>query len=373
MQDRTNRVVPIGGVTASVGAGWSGFRALRVVGKTLEDEARTLCSFELVAADGGPLPEFLPGQFLTFRLEVPDPASGVMRVVTRCYSLSDRPGLDRYRISVKRVPGGVASGFLHDAVSVGGTLQALAPSGSFVLEPGEAPVVLIAGGIGITPFLSMIHTQIAIDPNREVWLFYGVRDAREQGWHDHLALLSEDCPGFRYFACHSRPGADERAGRDYHHAGRVDITLLRLSLSLRLYHFYLCGPPGFMETLTPALEAWGVPADRLHSEAFVSPPGPVSSPAPVIGAGSEAEGRWVTFRQTGKTVPWDGSVETLLECAEAHGIDAPFGCRGGICGACQTPLVQGKVEYLYNPEFTPDPGTCLPCVVRPLTDLIVAL
>ncbi|MBF0341140.1 MAG: 2Fe-2S iron-sulfur cluster binding domain-containing protein [Magnetococcales bacterium] len=359
---------------------WPGMREMRVANKTIEDPDGTIVSFELVPVDGKPLPAFVPGQFLTFRLRIPDPATGQPTSLARCYSLSDRPGLESYRISVKRIPGGVGSGHLHDRVQTGAVLEVMAPSGRFCLHPGNDPVALIAGGIGITPLLSMINAQIARDPDRELWLFYGVRHSGEALQSAHLQALAERHPGFHYLLCCSQPGPEERPGVDYHHAGRVDITLLRLSLRLRPYLFYLCGPQTMLESLIPALEAWGVPGERIHTENFgvvseaARPPLALPVATSALPVPRDAGGGGiVTFRLANKKVRWDGSVRTLLEFAENQGIEAPYGCRSGACGACQCVLEAGEVNYLSNPDYTPEPGTCLLCVTAPRTDLTLEL
>lgn len=164
---------------------WPGFRTFRVERKVAEDAAQSVCSFYLVPEDGRPLPPFLPGQFLTFRLDLPRATGGVEHAV-RCHSLSDSPKAGNYRISIKRVPPtagsavppGRSSGYFHDQVAAGSLLQVRAPAGRFCLDRSDAPVVLIAGGIGITPLLSILNWCVAEQPRREVWLFYGVRDGR---------------------------------------------------------------------------------------------------------------------------------------------------------------------------------------------------
>ena len=167
-------------------AAWSGYRAFRVERKVVEDAAQSVCSFYLVPEDGQALPTFLPGQFLTFRLDVPAPAGGTEQII-RCYSLSDAPRPDYYRVSIKRVaapvggavPPGRSSNFFHDHIAVGSHLQVRAPAGHFYIDRSAAPVVLIGGGIGITPMLSMLSWSLAEQAGREVWLFYGVRNSRE--------------------------------------------------------------------------------------------------------------------------------------------------------------------------------------------------
>ena len=254
---------------------WSGFRPFRVARKVVEDDARSICSFYLVPEDGQALPEFLPGQFLTFRLDV-SPADGATEQILRCYSLSDAPRPDHYRVSIKRapppvgcdVPPGRSSNHFHDRVAVGGILQVRAPGGHFHIDRSDAPVVLIAGGIGITPMLSMLNWCLAEQPGREIWLFYGARNSHELVMKPHLEALVAAHPNFHLRLCFSNPLPDDVTRHDYLHHRRIDVSLLRMQLPLKPYHFYLCGPTPMLESLVPALEDWGVPDARIHFEAF---------------------------------------------------------------------------------------------------------
>jgi len=182
------------------GEGWTGFREFSVQRRQFEDEGRSICSFYLVPCDGKPLPSFRPGQFLTFRLDVSDPAEGEPNNVVRCYSLSDSPRPDHYRVSIKRVPApldhpeappGVSSGFFHDHVQVGDHLMVRAPSGHFhLVEDEPLPIVLIGGGIGITPMLSILNSVLERGVEREIWLYYGVRNGSEHIVKEHLQALA---------------------------------------------------------------------------------------------------------------------------------------------------------------------------------------
>lgn len=361
-------------------AAWPGFRTFRVAGKIVEDLARSVCSFHLVPEDGKPLPSFLPGQFLTFRLDIPTAHGGTEQVI-RCYSLSDAPRPDHYRISVKRVPPpagcavppGRSSGFFHDQVSVGTLLQVRAPAGHFHLDHSDAPAVLIAGGIGITPMLSMVNWCLAEQPGRELWLYYGARSGRELIMKEHLHSLAARHPNFRLRICLSDPRQEDIAGRDYHHRGRVEVALLRMQLPLKPYRFYICGPTPLMESLVPALEDWGVPDAHIHYEAF----GPASimrrHAAPPDAAGALpadiAGDRVVTFARSGKSLAWQGALGSLLELAEVNGIAVNSGCRAGSCGSCQTAIRSGQVSYRQPPDYDPEPGTCLLCVCVPKTSV----
>ena len=364
---------------------WKGTRNFTVARKVHEDPAKLVCSFYLKPTDGDPLPDYKPGQFLTFQLTVRDPQTGGPKDIVRCYSLSDAPGNDYYRVSIKRavpppgkpdVPPGLSSNHFHDHVNEGDVLAAKAPSGHFVLERGDNPVVLIAGGIGITPMLSMLNATIKNESNREVWLFYGVRNSFDHAMKAHFETLSSVHPNFRLHVCYSDPQAEDTLDVDYQHAGFVDVALLRQTLSFQIHDFYICGPRPMMETLVPALEEWGVPDQLFHYESFgpasISRSSRIAVPTPAEGHPTAQEGPvTVTFAKSGKTIVWDGSDDTLLDFAERHDIDVESGCRAGGCGCCQTRINSGEVAYIQAPDYDVEPGSCLLCVSRPKQNLTV--
>ncbi|MEI8325226.1 MAG: 2Fe-2S iron-sulfur cluster-binding protein, partial [Betaproteobacteria bacterium] len=361
---------------------WAGYRSFRVERKVLEDTSAQVCSFYLVPEDGKPLTPFLPGQFLTFALDVPTATLGSQAVI-RCYSLSDAPQANSYRICVKRVPApagscapvGVSSNHFHDHVEVGSRLQVRAPAGHFYLARGDAPVVLIGGGIGITPMLSMLNWSLTQQPGRAVWLFYGVRHGCELLMQTHLQTLASQHPNLHLHLCLSDPQADDlghqRSGPVQYHHGRVDVTLLRRLLPLHPYQFFTCGPNPMLQSLVPALEDWGVPDGRIHFEAF----GPASirrkksasAPGATALDDSKADGVLVTFAKSGQQLSWRPGMGSLLDLAQANGIVVRCGCRAGGCGSCQTSIRSGEVAYLQEPDFDPELGSCLLCVCTPKT------
>ena len=356
---------------------WSGLRAFRIARKVIEDGAQSICSFYLVPEDGQALPPFFPGQFLTFRLDLPG-TNGTADQIVRCYSLSEAPRPDYYRVSIKRVtpPDGTdiapgrASNHLHDQFGVGDLLQLRAPGGHFHIDRDDTPVVLIAGGIGITPMLSMLNWCLAEQPGREVWLFYGVRNSREMVMKSHLEALAAKHSHFHLRVCFSNPLPDDIAVRDYQHRARVDVRVLRLQLPLKAYHFYICGPTPMMESLVPALEEWGIPEARIHFEAFG--PSSIQRKAAVLPAATNAVAAadiMVNFAKSGKQLQWQPATCSLLEFAESNGISVNSGCRAGSCGSCQTTIQSGEVAYLQSPDYDPEPGSCLLCVCTPKSNL----
>jgi len=355
--------------------GWEGWRRFVVVRKVTESS--DVRSFHLRPLDGQPLATFRPGQYLTFRLHVP----GQPRPVTRCYSLSDAPRHDTYRITVKRIgptpeapegQPGVASCFLHDDVDVGNVLEARAPAGAFWLEPTDpTPVVLIGGGIGVTPVLAMLHAIVETGLPRPVWFFHGVRNGADHAMADALAEVAARHPHVRRVVCFSDPRAEDTLGDRTRHHGRIDIALIRQVVDdLSLPHFYLCGPPSMMKSLVDGLAAEGVPADRVHHEAF----GPASVRQTAVAASpDEVHVRHtVAFMRSGRRLRWDG-VSTLLELAEREGLTVESGCRAGNCGSCATPVIHGEVVYPAAPGAPVPAGACLACVAMPASDLEVGI
>jgi hypothetical protein len=353
-------------------AAWSGLRPFRVRSRHDEDPARTQCSFVLEPVDGAPLPEFQAGQFLTFVLNVEDrSAPGGHRTVTRCYSLSDRPDPAHYRVTIKRVPApigrpdlppGLASNHFHDHVQPGDRLDLRAPSGHFFIDPDPAvPAVLIAGGIGITPMMSMIRWWQTAQPQRPLHLYYGVRHGAEHAFKATLEEAAGRHPSLRLHVAYSRPRAEDRPGIDFQHEGHVDVELLRGTLPHGRHQFYLCGPPALMESLVPALTDWGVPEDDVHFEAF----GPASVRKARAGDAAAGPALEVRFARSQRTLTWEGGDANLLDFAERHGVDLESGCRSGGCGSCETRLLAGRVVYDHAPDHDPAPGHCLLCIGRP--------
>jgi len=357
---------------------WSGWRAFRVTRRDYEDAARTQCSFYLEPVDGFALPPFKPGQFLTISMKPSKVTGGEAREprnIVRCYSLSDRPNSTQYRITIKRalgpvarpdLPPGVASTTFHDTVQVGEVLQVKAPAGQFSIDPDpHVPVVLIAGGIGITPMMSMILWSLVACPGRAIHLYYGVRDGAEQAFKAVLESLARSNPNFHLTVVYAKPASDDALGRDFHHAGYVSVDLVRRTLPHGRYRFYVCGPPAMMKSVIFGLREWGIPSPDIRQEAF----GPSSVGTQPGQSAEQATSRAnifeITFVRSRRTIAWDGKDLNLLDFAERHGVAVDSGCRSGNCGTCETRLISGTVRYAQRPDYDLSSGSCLLCVGTP--------
>jgi ferredoxin-NADP reductase len=366
--------------SSTSGASWAGWREFRVARRAYEDLQRSQCSFYLEPVDGIALPTFKPGQFLTFQLDTPS------QTLTRCYSLSDRPSTEHYRVTIKRQSApaglpdllpGLASNHFHSAIQPGDILRVRAPAGAFFVDPDAShDIVLIAGGIGITPLLSMLRWCLDEQPMRGIYLYYGLRGGDEHVFKHQLAQLTTTHPNFHLLVAYSQPGPDDQLGRDFQHQGHVDLDLIKKSLPHGHHQFYICGPAPMMQSLVPALAAWGVAPADIHFEAFgPASIGSVSSTAdvslPAIQGGT-AQSFEVQFLQSARTLLWTADSGTLLDFAETNGIEVEFGCRAGSCGACETRLISGNICYAEKPDYDIGTGKCLLCVGTPSSNLVLA-
>ena len=364
---------------------WDGTRKFMVVGREPENPIGDIVSFYLAPYDGKPIPFFLPGQHLAFEL----PGLGEKKQNSRCYSLSISPNIQSrggtqnfYRISVKRsgppprapdhTPPGIYSNYFHDHLQKGALLDVYAPEGSFILDiHANRPVALIAGGVGITPLISMMNYLLMTNSPREIWLFYGVRNRAEHAMYDHLRWAEKKFANLNIVTFYSRPGIEDQPGIEYQFQGHINIEHIKTMLRTRNYEFYLCGPPAMMTTLITGLKHWGVHDRDVKFEAFGSSqlqttPTPdnrtIENNAPLFN---------VSFTRSGKTVQTSQNCETILELAESNNIKARCGCRAGNCGTCLAVLKKGEVSYMQKPLREPEPGYCLPCIARAASDLVI--
>lgn len=233
--------------------GWRGLRAFRVVRKQPESEVIT--SFYLEPVDGDSVVDFTPGQYIGLDVTVDG------EPMRRNYSLSDAPNGRHYRISVKREQWGRVSGYLHDSVAVGDTLDLYAPSGSFTLRDGNHPIVLLTGGVGITPAIAMLNALAGT--GRPVRFVHAATKQRHHAFRDHVDRLSQSHDHIE--RCYLYDQADQGDDADVY--GYVNAEVLSQHL-LPDSEVYFLGPVPFMREMQRLLKEIGVPQQRRHFEFF---------------------------------------------------------------------------------------------------------
>jgi ferredoxin-NADP reductase/MOSC domain-containing protein YiiM/ferredoxin len=371
-QDSSSKTVPgnPGLANEEQTPAWPGFRQMRVT--QIRKESNNVTSFVLMPVDGRPLPLFESGQFVVLRLFV-DPGKPP---VLRSYSLSDLPGSDHLRISVKRESNGVGSSFLCTRIQQGDVLDVSAPRGSFTLHSGENPVVLLSAGVGATPVMSMLHALTAEKSPRQVWWIYGARNLNEHPFAQEARSLLKQLPRGRGYVVYSRPAASDKLGVNFDASGRIDIALLEKIAVSRDSDFYLCGPSSFLENMRDGLRSWGVQAENLHSEVFgalesITPGMERVGHTPHLPPGPPGTGPSVSFARSGITTAWDFKYHSLLELAEACDIPVRWSCRTGVCHTCMTGLIGGAIMYQPGPLERPAPGNVLLCCSQPEGNVIL--
>jgi ferredoxin-NADP reductase/MOSC domain-containing protein YiiM len=351
-----------------------GFRPLPVT--AIDRESADVLSLTMQSADGRALPPALPGQYVVLRLR----RRGDGRPLYRSYSLSGAPSTERCRISVKIEPQGAAGELLRDHVGVGDTLDVSAPHGSFVLQPGADPVVLLSAGIGATPVLAMLHAlATAGSPRQVVWL-HAARDREHHPFAAEVRRLMALLPHGRSHVCYSRPGPLDRLGEDFDAAGHLSRSTFEEVGVARDADAYLCGPTRFMGEMKEALVGFGVAPRRIHLEIFNGSesltPGVVSAPrrAPHLPEADADTGPLVSFARSGIAAHWKRSAyQSILELAEACDVPVRWSCRTGVCHTCESGLVTGAVDYEPQPLDSPAEGNLLICCSRPTGDLVIDL
>ncbi|MFT8676264.1 MAG: NO-inducible flavohemoprotein [Acetobacter sp.] len=243
--------------------GWTGWRTFTVRDKVRESE--TVTSFELVPADAKPVMRHQPGQYLSFRLDIP--GHGTQR---RNYSISSAPGGDGYRISVRRMPGGVVSEWLHDSVQPGTELQVSAPAGDFTLaDPVPASVVLLSAGVGLTPMISLLGALTQPQaPLADIRYIHATRSPGTEAFGDYVGTLAR-AGRVRGDVFYSRQSPADTTATLARHAGRITPDWLKGQVDTQAT-YYICGPDGFMRDMVGVLKASGLPKEQIRYEFFGS-------------------------------------------------------------------------------------------------------
>jgi ferredoxin-NADP reductase len=298
----------------------------------------------------------------------------------RSYSLSGPVSTERYRISVKIEPNGAAGAYLRDHIRVGDTLDVSSPRGSFVLQPGERPVVLLSAGIGATPVLGMLYALATTRSTREVLWLHAARDRQHHPFAVEVRRLMLALTHGRSYICYSRPDSRDRIGEDFDATGHLSGSVFDEVDVPREADVYLCGPSRFMAEMQEALATFGVSREHVHVEIFN---GSESRTPGVVGAAKRTPhvpmddadtGPLVSFARSGIAAHWTASAyQSILELAEACDVPVRWSCRTGVCHNCESGLVSGAVVYGPEPLDKPAEGNLLVCCSQPVSDLVVDL
>jgi MOSC domain-containing protein YiiM/ferredoxin-NADP reductase len=351
-----------------------GFRPLKVT--AIDRESVDVLSLTMQASDGQALPETLPGQYVVLRLQ----GTAAGPPLFRSYSLSGPLSRERYRISVKLEPNGAAGAYLRKRVRVGHMLDVSSPRGSFTLQAGERPVVLLSAGIGATPVLAMLHALAAARSTRQVLWLHGARDRQHHPFaaevHDLMLRLTRG----RSCVCYSRPSSRDKMGQDFDLSGHLSRSVLDEVDVPRDAEIYLCGPTSFMAEMKVALAGLDVARERIHVEIFN---GSESMTPGVVRAATRAPhppkddtniGPLVSFARSGIAAHWKASsYQSILELAEACDVPVRWSCRTGVCHNCESGLVSGAVVYGPEPLDKPADGNLLVCCSQPIGDVVIDL
>ncbi|TCK72544.1 NO-inducible flavohemoprotein [Acidipila rosea] len=260
---------------AASDGGWRGYKPFTVLRKERESEG--ICSFYLAPSDGKPLPLFKPGQYLGVKARVP----GSQYDQIRQYSLSHLPTREFYRISVKRetapgfaegTPHGQISNHLHDDVNVGDVVQVSMPAGNFVLDELRTdPLVLLSGGVGITPAICMLQ-HLAQEGKRPVIFVHATAGRDQHAFADEMRELEKNRNNVKSVVYYEKTKPEDIQGLHYDEIGRLTLESLRPHLPAGEAEFYYCGPLGFMSAVEGILDHLGVPLHRRYSEVFAPDP-----------------------------------------------------------------------------------------------------
>ncbi len=351
-----------------------GFERLTVT--AIDAESADVVSLTMQRPDGQPMPQALPGQYVVLRF--PDTAGGPP--FFRSYSLSGAASGERYRISVKLEPHGAAGTYVREHLRVGDGIDVSSPRGSFCLQSGEWPVILVSAGIGATPVLAMLHALAAARSTRQVLWMHGARDRQHHPFAAEVRGLMPALAHGRSYVCYSRPDSQDKMGEDFDAAGHLSRAAFDQLGIPRDAEAYLCGPNRFMEEMREALQALGVAPERIHFEIFngseAITPGVVGAAAraPHVPKDDAESGPLVSFARSGIAAHWKASAyQSILELAEACDVPVRWSCRTGVCHMCESGLVSGEVVYGPEPLERPAPGNLLICCSQPVRDTVVDL
>ncbi len=249
--------------------GWAGYRPFIVAKKVKESDVIT--SFHLKPKDGKTIATYKPGQYISLKVNM----EGEKYTHIRQYSLSDAPDKDYYRLSIKREeqtdskPAGIVSNYMHQYVKEGDEVDLTVPAGDFYLDvTTDRPVVLIAGGVGLTPLMSMFNTLIEKYPNREVYFIQAAKNSHVHAMSNHVAQMTKKYRQVHSYVAYSSPTDEDKQKKSFDKEGYIDKQMIKEVLPNLDCDFYFVGPIPFMKHIYATLKELGVPEKQLNYEFF---------------------------------------------------------------------------------------------------------
>lgn len=315
---------------------------------------------------------FDPGQYLTLQLEIDGER------VERCYTISSSPTRPyTVSITVKRVPGGLVSNWLHDTVRAASTLRVQGPLGLFSVVEHPAPRYLfLSGGSGVTPLMSMTRALFDLADPADVVFVHSARTPRDIVFRRELATLAAASPALRVVHVCERDSEDESWEG---HSGRLGGEMLgQIAPDFREREVLACGPEPYLQAVRALLAGAGFDMARYHEEQFTIdalPDPAVAEPSDGEPTGPTALAHSIEFRRSGATVRCDPRT-TILQAAQRAGLNLPSSCGQGLCGTCKAVVLSGAVEMNHKGGIRPREiaqGKALLCCSTPREDIVVDL
>ncbi len=327
-------------------------------------ESTTIKSFFLKPKNKIHNHDFLAGQFVNIKITLPDTSDELIR----SYTLSNRPKEKHLRLTIKKEPFGKVSGYLHNMARVGDSVMISKPIGSFHLRPeSDNPVVLISGGVGITPMLSIAEYIELYQAGRKVYFLHSSMNKQVQPMRKWLSRIKETNTNFQLSIFHSDPVDDERVNIDYDYLGH--ITKNHLPVDGRAEYF-VCGPEGFMKNMIAYLKELEVDESKIYSETFGTQVKPGTEK---VLSDTETKAFEVMLTKSNNRLIWKKGMGSLLELVESAGLKPDSSCRMGTCSTCQSKLIKGTYEYDPEPLMETDQDNILICCAKPTSDMEIAL
>lgn len=314
---------------------------------------------------------FRPGQFITLELQIDGEA------INRCYTISSAPTRpDTLSITVKRVPGGKVSNWLHDNLKPGSEIRVLGPAGDFSCSHHPAPKYLfLSGGSGVTPLMSMSRAHYEVGEDADIVFVHSARTPRDIIFRRELAMMSHGLDHFRTaFVC-------EQVGEEREWSaptGYLSLPLLKsIAPDFAQREVFCCGPEPYMTAVRAMLKEAGFDMAHYHEESFCfEREMPADEAAPTEqAAGTQSVAQDGAFRieltQSGRTIEC-APAQNILDAARAAGLRLPSSCSKGMCGTCKSKMLSGKVHMEHGGGIRQreiDQGMILPCCSKPLSDI----